>query len=67
MRMRSGTFIEQEVNIGTTMFLVVVMKFGNIHSYLVLNEDGQTVEITPFRPYIEAMIEELSQTEECQP
>lgn len=64
--MRNGTFTEQEVNIGATTLLVIVMKLGDIYSYLVLNEDGQTVETTPFRPYIEAMIEELSQTEECQ-
>lgn len=56
---RIGTVIEREVHIGSTSFLVQVMRFGNTNSYLVLNTNGQTVKNEPFMTHIENMIEEL--------
>ena len=57
---RIGTVIEREVHIGSTSFLVQVMRFGGVSRYLVLNTDGQTVETEPFMLDIENMIKELN-------
>lgn len=55
-----GRVIEREISIGTTTFLVVVMQFASTNRYLVLDMDGQTVDVEPFMRYVENMIEELS-------
>lgn len=59
MNSQIGIVIEREVQVGPAAFLIIVMRFGDINSYLVLDTDGQTVENKPFMVYIDSMIEEL--------
>jgi len=59
MNSQIGIVIEREVQVGPATFLIIVMRFGDINSYLVLDTDGQTVENKPFMVYIDSMIEEL--------
>lgn len=60
MKEQVGTCLEREVRIRTVTFLVIVMQFNNTSSYLVLNENGQTVKNGPFMDHIEDMIRVLT-------